>query len=86
MTANGVVRTAMARIDEVTLGPLTYERVPVSINEGDLDVILAMAHDGKAVHVSLLKDHDNPEVPDMKLALDPTTMPTPPPSAPSATM
>jgi len=37
-------------------------------------VILRMAHDTKAVHVSLLKDHDNPEVSDLKLALDPRTM------------
>ncbi len=37
-------------------------------------MILQMAHDTKAVHVTLLKDHDNPEVSDLKLALDPTTM------------
>ena len=47
---------------------------PVAHLQGDIDVILRMAHDMKAVHVSLLKDHDNPEVPDLKLALDPTTM------------
>jgi len=39
-TANGVVRTAFARVDEITLGPFTYEGVPVSINEGDLDTSL----------------------------------------------
>ncbi|NIM01856.1 MAG: AAA family ATPase [Acidobacteria bacterium] len=39
-----------------------------------IDVILQMAHDTKAVHVSLLKDHDNPDVSDLRLALDPTTM------------
>lgn len=38
------------------------------------DVILAMAHDGKSVHLRLLKDHDNPDVSDLSLALDPTTM------------
>ena len=54
-------------------------------NDGDLpaplarvaekiDVILQMAHDTKAVHVSLLKDHDNPNVPDLQVALDPRTM------------
>ena len=42
--------------------------------EKDIDVILGMAHDTKAVHVSLLKDHDNPDISDLKLALDPTTM------------
>jgi hypothetical protein len=33
-----------------------------------------MAHDGKNVHISLLKDHDNPKVSELKLALDPTTL------------
>ena len=47
---------------------------PVAHLERDVDVILRMAHDTKAVHVSLLKDHDNPEVSDLKLALDPRTM------------
>jgi hypothetical protein len=47
---------------------------PVAHVEKDVDVILGMAHDTKAVHVSILKDHDNPEVSDLKLALDPTTM------------
>ena len=47
---------------------------PVARVEKDVDVILQMAHDTKAVHVSLLKDHDNPEVSSLKLALDPTTM------------
>lgn len=47
---------------------------PVAHLEGTVDVILRMAHDTRAVHVSLLKDHDNPEVSDLRLALDPTTM------------
>jgi len=47
---------------------------PVARLERGIDVILQMAHDMKAVHVSLLKDHDNPEVSDLKLALDPTTL------------
>jgi hypothetical protein len=47
---------------------------PVAHLEKDIDVILGMAHDTKAVHVSLLKDHDNPDISDLKLALDPTTM------------
>ena len=42
--------------------------------EGAFDVILRMGHDTKAVHVSLLKDHDNPDVSELKLALDPTTL------------
>jgi hypothetical protein len=47
---------------------------PVAHLEGSIDVILGMRHDGRAVHVSLLKDHDSPEVSELRLALDPTTM------------
>ena len=47
---------------------------PVARLERAVDVILSMAHDGNAVHVGLHKDHDNPDVSDLKLALDPTTM------------
>jgi hypothetical protein len=47
---------------------------PVAHLEKDINVILRMAHDTRAVHVSLLKDHDNPKVPDLALALDPTTL------------
>ncbi|HXV74900.1 MAG TPA: ATPase domain-containing protein [Candidatus Polarisedimenticolaceae bacterium] len=47
---------------------------PVAHYEDAFDVVLTMAHDGKAVHVGLHKDHDNREVPELKLALDPTTM------------
>jgi len=47
---------------------------PLTHLQTDIDVILRMSHDTKAVHVSLLKDYDNPDVSDLKLALDPTTM------------
>ena len=47
---------------------------PISSLADMIDVILQMAHDTKAVHVRLLKDHDNPDVSDLRLALDPTTM------------
>lgn len=47
---------------------------PVAGVKDSLDVIVAMAHDGKKVHCRLLKDHDNPEVSELSLALDPTTM------------
>ena len=47
---------------------------PVAHVEEAISVIVSMAHDGKAVHVRLLKDHDNPEVSDLSIALDPTTM------------
>jgi len=33
-----------------------------------------MAHDGKAVNLRVLKDHDNPDVSNLALAIDPTTM------------
>lgn len=35
-TANGTVRTARAFINEVALGPLQFENVRVSINEGEM--------------------------------------------------
>jgi hypothetical protein len=47
---------------------------PVAHLEKTIDVILSMGHDGKTVHVGLHKDHDNPKVPELKLALDPTTL------------
>ena len=51
------------------------ERIDSHSSQDDaVDVILQMAHDTKAVHVSLLKDHDNPRVSELKIALDPTTM------------
>jgi hypothetical protein len=47
---------------------------PVAHLESGIDVVLSMGHDGQAVHVGLHKDHDNPNVPELKLALDPTTL------------
>jgi hypothetical protein len=47
---------------------------PVATVKDSLDVIVAMAHDGKKVNCRLLKDHDNPDVSELSLALDPTTM------------
>ena len=47
---------------------------PVAHVADAVDVIVRLAHDGKAVHVSLLKDHDNPHVSPAHLALDPVTM------------
>jgi len=42
--------------------------------EGAIDVILSMIHEDNAMQLGLHKDHDNPHVPDLKLALDPRTM------------
>jgi hypothetical protein len=47
---------------------------PVAHLKDAVDVIVHMAHDGKAVRLRLLKDHDNPDVSEVGLALDPTTM------------
>jgi len=47
---------------------------PVAPLADSLDVILKMAHDGENVQIGLLKDHDNPAVSELRLALDPTTM------------
>jgi hypothetical protein len=42
--------------------------------QSQLTVIVSLHHEGKAVHVRLLKDHDNPTVSETPVALDPTTM------------
>lgn len=47
---------------------------PVSQLRDGIDVVLTMAGGGRNVHVGLLKDHDNPNVSELKLALDPRTM------------
>jgi len=47
---------------------------PIAQLEPEFDVILTMRHDGRAVHVALHKDHDNPALPDLRLALDPVTL------------
>ena len=47
---------------------------PIAHLEAAVDVILTMGHDGRAVHVGLHKDHGNPQVSDLRLALDPVTL------------
>ncbi len=47
---------------------------PVAHLTNELAVIVHMAHDGKAVHLQVLKDHDNPHIGALALAIDPTTM------------
>ena len=47
---------------------------PLAHLEAAVSVIVSLKHDGRAVHLSLLKDHDNPTVSDTPVALDPTTM------------
>ena len=57
-------------------GAETDGTIPPSVAKviDQVDVVLQMAHDTKAVHVSLLKDHDNENISDLKVALDPRTM------------
>lgn len=44
-TANGTVRTATARVDEVRLGDITDRNLKVSVNEGEMDQsLLGMAY------------------------------------------
>jgi hypothetical protein len=47
---------------------------PVARLEQGIDVILSMRHSGAAVQLHLLKDHDNTEITDSHVALDPTTL------------
>jgi len=47
---------------------------PVARLEAHIDVILQMQHEGKAVHLRLLKDHDNPNASEVRVSLDPTTL------------
>jgi hypothetical protein len=47
---------------------------PVAALEDSIDVILSMGFDETSVQVELHKDHDNPNVSDLKLALDPKTL------------
>jgi hypothetical protein len=47
---------------------------PVAHLAAELAVIVHIAHDGRAVHLSVLKDHDNPDVSELSLTMDPTTM------------
>jgi len=47
---------------------------PVAHVDPAISVIVHMAHDGKSVHLRLLKDQQNPDVADLAIALDPTTL------------
>jgi hypothetical protein len=47
---------------------------PLSKFSAAISVIVQMKDDGNGVQLSILKDHDNPEVAKVALALDPSTM------------
>ena len=40
MTANGEVRTAPVRLDQITIGPIVDNNVPAVVNQGELDTSL----------------------------------------------
>lgn len=76
-------RIAEAAEAEVWLSAVTHRDAvrseegipePVARHAPSLDVILSLAHDGEAVQLGLLKDHENPRVSELRLALDPRTM------------
>jgi hypothetical protein len=47
---------------------------PLAHLSGSLDVILSMQPAAGVVHLRLLKDHDNPDITDSRVALDPSTL------------
>jgi hypothetical protein len=65
---------------EVWMSAVTPEPVgcevpgPLSKLAGSIDVILCMQSDGRVVHLRLIKDHDNVEISDSHVALDPVTL------------
>jgi aspartyl protease family protein len=55
-TANGTVRTARVRLDDVTLGPWRDDRIAAWVNEGEMDgSLLGMDYLGQ-FHVELAGD------------------------------
>ncbi len=60
-TANGVVRTARVRIDEMRLGDIVERDLPVSVTEGEMD--------GSLLGMSYLRRFDSIEIRDGKLIL-----------------
>jgi hypothetical protein len=58
------------------LAALAESEIPAPITHlaQAFDVILAMQPDAGVIRLRLLKDHDNPEVSDSHVALDPTTL------------
>ena len=60
-TANGVVRTAPVRLQNVTLGPITDRNVPAVVNQGEMD--------GSLLGMSYLGAFSNIEIRDNKMIL-----------------
>jgi aspartyl protease family protein len=56
-TANGTVRTARVRLDEVALGPIRDTRVPAWVNEGEMDTsLLGMAYLNRFARIEIARD------------------------------
>lgn len=62
-TANGIVKTAFATVENVTLGPIQYNRVRVSVNGGDMD--------GSLLGMSFLSRFNRFEISGNTLRLEP---------------
>lgn len=62
-TANGTVRTAFARVDEIGVGPVRVEDVGVSVNSGDMD--------GSLLGMAFLNRFSRIEIADGTLRLEP---------------
>lgn len=57
MTANGPVRTAPTRIDQVTLGDITMQNVKAYVNEGTMDTsLLGMAYLSRFERIEITND------------------------------
>ena len=56
--------------------PVNDHGIPEALSKfaSAISVIVQMKDDGKGVQLSILKDHDNPDVAKVELALDPSTM------------
>lgn len=62
-TANGTVSTARARIDEISLGPVTHRDVTVAVNDGEMF--------GSLLGMAYLNRFDRLEISDGVLRLEP---------------
>ena len=62
LTANGMVSTARARVDEVALGPIVDRNLPVSVNGGEMD--------GSLLGMSYLQRFERLEISDGVLVLE----------------
>lgn len=62
-TANGVVETAYATVDSVSLGPVRFDRVGVAVNGGEMD--------GSLLGMAFLNRFERLEISDNRLVLEP---------------